>query len=72
MKLTGSLVLKKVIPVLGVVILGYSYFYFIGCNSGTCPITGNPYISTFYGSLVVLILVFPMKKKNKNGSEENK
>ncbi len=32
--------------------LGYAYYHFIGCASGTCPITGNPYASTLYGGLV--------------------
>jgi len=46
---------------LGVVlggIVGYAYFYFIGCQSGTCPITSNPLISTAYGSLVGALLTF--------------
>ena len=36
--------------------LGFAYFYFIGCQSGTCPITSNPLISTAYGSLVGALL----------------
>jgi len=31
---------------------GFSYYHFIGCVSGTCPITGNPYVSTMYGGLM--------------------
>ncbi len=31
-------------------ILGYGYYYFIGCRTGTCPLTSNPLISTLYGS----------------------
>lgn len=44
--------------------LGYAYYYFIGCNGGTCPITSNPYISILYGALFGLILTFPTKRKN--------
>jgi hypothetical protein len=33
-------------------VAGFAYYYFIGCNSGTCPITSNPWISTVYGSVV--------------------
>jgi phage shock protein E len=33
---------------------GYFYYFFIGCKSGTCPITSNPYTSTFYGLLLGL------------------
>ncbi|MCL5266507.1 MAG: DUF6132 family protein [Bacteroidetes bacterium] len=31
---------------------GYAYYHFIGCATGTCPITGNPYVSTMYGGLM--------------------
>ncbi len=43
---------------------GFAYYYFIGCASGTCPITSNPFISTAYGALVGLLLV-PSPKKDK-------
>lgn len=32
--------------------LGFAYYKFIGCRSGACPLTGNPYISTLYGALL--------------------
>ncbi len=31
---------------------GYAYYRVIGCKSGVCPITSNPWISTIYGALV--------------------
>ncbi|MDI3520663.1 MAG: hypothetical protein PWQ06_1067 [Anaerophaga sp.] len=43
---------------LGIIIgggLGYAYYYFIGCNGGTCPITGNPWNSTTTGMVLGLI-----------------
>lgn len=40
---------------------GFAYYYFIGCASGTCPITSNPYISTAYGAVVGILL--GVKKK---------
>ncbi len=39
-------------------VAGYAYYYFIGCNSGTCAITSNPINSVLYGSFAGLVLVF--------------
>lgn len=47
-------------PALGVIIgggLGFLYYYFIGCSSGRCAITSNPYISIMYGSFMGFLLV---------------
>jgi hypothetical protein len=41
-------------------VVGYLYYRFIGCRSGACFITRNPYISTIYwavlGGLIANIL----------------
>ncbi len=44
-------------------LIGFSYYYFIGCKSGTCPITGSPYISTAYGAVAGFIISRPSKPK---------
>lgn len=48
--------LKKLIrPALftfGGALLGFGYYYFIGCMQGTCPITSNPWTSTIYMGIV--------------------
>jgi hypothetical protein len=32
--------------------LGFAYYKLIGCSSGACPITSNPWISTLYGAVM--------------------
>lgn len=39
------------------VLAGFFYYHFIGCRSGSCPITGNPYMSMLWGGLMGLFLV---------------
>jgi hypothetical protein len=31
---------------------GYGYHRVVGCRSGACPITANPYVSTFWGAMI--------------------
>jgi len=33
-------------------VFGYAYYYFIGCNTGSCPITSNPISTLIYGMLI--------------------
>jgi hypothetical protein len=40
---------------------GYAFYRFIGCSTGACPITSNPWISTLYGVLIGVLLA-TMKK----------
>jgi len=53
----------KTIAVLVGGIGGFSYYYFIGCASGTCPITSNPYISIIYGAVLGYLFSDIFKKK---------
>jgi phage shock protein E len=31
---------------------GYAYYYFVGCNSGSCAITSSPVNSVIYGTIM--------------------
>jgi|TARA_R110000737_G_scaffold182215_1_gene205602 hypothetical protein len=46
---------------------GYSYYSFIGCNSGTCSITSSPINSTVYGIVLggLFFSLFQKEKKQK-------
>lgn len=50
-------------------ILGYAYYHFIGCNTGTCAITSKPINSTAYG-MMMGYLMFSVFQKSKI-KEEN-
>ena len=48
---------------------GYSYYYFVGCASGSCAITSSPINSTLYGifmgGLLFNMIESKIQKKNK-------
>jgi hypothetical protein len=65
---------KRYLPmmILAVVglIAGFLYYRFVGCASGACAITYNPYISTLYGGVLGTLIgyiVTPGKKKEEQG-----
>lgn len=44
---------------------GYFYFIKVGCYSGSCPITSNPWISMLWGGLMGYLIadLIPARKK---------
>ena len=41
---------------------GYAYYYYVGCQSGTCAIQSDPVIMTLYGAGMGGVLFFGKKK----------
>jgi hypothetical protein len=59
---------KNILTIIGVplgALAGFLYWKFVGCNSGSCAITSNPYNSTIYGATMGGLL-FSIFKNNKN------
>ena len=61
--LTGSMWRKRILFTLLGALGGYVYYYFVGCRTGTCPISSNPWISTVYGASMGFILTVGERTK---------
>lgn len=48
--------LKYVIGGLVGLVAGYLYYRLVGCVTGSCPITANPYSSSVYGLVLGLLV----------------
>ncbi len=61
--------LRPLLFALGGAAAGYLYYRFVGCTTGTCPISSNPYLSMGYLAVVGLLIsgIFskPQKKEEK-------
>lgn len=56
---------KNIFIIAGVLIgavAGFLYYYFIGCQSGSCAITSRPVNSTVYGAVMGGLLMSFFKK----------
>jgi hypothetical protein len=45
--------------IIGIIIgaaIGFGYYKLVGCSSGACPITSNPYISIVWGAVMGALL----------------
>ena len=56
-------IVKKAFPILLGAGIGLGYWYFIGCVSGSCPITSNWHTATAYGAIVGATFLLPTKSK---------
>lgn len=58
---------NNVLTIIGILLgtmVGYFYWKFVGCNSGSCAITSKPFNSTAYGAVMGGLLL-SMIQKNK-------
>ena len=44
-------------------VLGFLYYKFIGCATGTCPITSRPISSIIYGAVLGYLLMSAFEKR---------
>lgn len=58
------------IPVALGAIAGFAYYHYIGCASGACPLTGNPWTSTAYGA-VMGFLISPRRPASREGASSS-
>ena len=66
----NELIKKNYLKIIGILVGGaggFAYYHFVGCASGTCPITSNPYMTTIWGA-VMGYLVFDIFKKKEHGT----
>ena len=66
--------MRRYLPLIVLTLLGlcggYLYYRLVGCATGTCPISSNPYSSTIYGGVIGFLLgVVVSPKKIKEGEE---
>ncbi len=44
---------------------GFIYYKTVGCSTGSCPITSNPWLSILWGTIIGYLLGSLFIKKNK-------
>jgi len=50
------MILRIVIGLLAGGGLGFAWYKFVGCSTGSCPLTSNPIISTIYGAVLGVLV----------------
>ena len=52
-------------------LVGFAYWRFVGCRSGSCPITANWQTSVLFGSMIGFLAVPTSRKDKKQDTGEN-
>ena len=68
--LKSSFSAKNIIGLILGAIGGFLYYTYYGCESGTCPLTSNPWITTIWGATMGYLLFGMFDKKEKPITEE--
>jgi uncharacterized membrane protein YeaQ/YmgE (transglycosylase-associated protein family) len=53
---------KIILGAAGGAVLGFLYYKFIGCRTGTCPIAANPWTSTLIWAVIGGLLMSGLNK----------
>jgi hypothetical protein len=70
--LKKHLQLKHIIGLLVGVAGGFLYYWFVGCSSGSCAITSNPWMSMLWGTIMGYLIadMIPIKAKKTTTDKE--
>ena len=50
---------------------GFLYWKYVGCSTGTCAITSNPFRSTIYFAVFGALIIGSFKKEKKYGNSNS-
>lgn len=50
---------------------GYLYYHFVGCQSGSCAITSNPWLSVLWGGAIGYLVFDMIPRKRKPAKEDD-
>ena len=56
-----KMMIRSIVGVLLGAGLGFLYYKFVGCRTGTCPIVRNPYTSIVYGAVMGFLFASSFK-----------
>jgi hypothetical protein len=48
--------IKTVLGILAGGVFGFGLYKLVGCSTGACPLTANPWISTVYGAVMGFLI----------------
>ncbi len=62
---------KTIIFTLVGALAGFLYAFFVGCKTGTCPITSNKFIATIFMGFFGFVLSIDSKNKQKGEKQDD-